>query len=70
MAVSKEFSDRLKSLPEYLFLEIDRAKREVQASEADVIDLGVVDPDKPTPDEIIRALQQAPPIINTARTMA
>lgn len=59
MAVSKEFSERLKALPEYLFLEIDRAKREVQASGADVIDLGIVDPDKPTPDEIIRALQEA-----------
>jgi len=59
MAVSKEFSDRLKALPEYLFIEIDRAKREVQASGADVIDLGIVDPDVPTPDEIIRALHQA-----------
>lgn len=59
MAVSKELSHRLKALPEYLFLEIDRAKREVQAGGADVIDLGIVDPDKPTPDEIIHALQKA-----------
>ena len=59
MVVSKEFSDRLKALPEYLFLEIDRAKREVQASGADVIDLGIVDPDMPTPDEIIRSLERA-----------
>ncbi len=46
-------------MPVYLFVEIDRAKKEVQAGGADVIDLGVVDPDKPTPDEIIRALQKA-----------
>jgi len=59
MAVTKELSQRLKALPEYLFLEIDRAKREVQASGSDVIDLGIVDPDKPTPDEVIHALQKA-----------
>ncbi len=58
MPVSKELSRRLKSLPEYLFVEIDRAKREVQAGGADVIDLGIVDPDKPTPDEIIRAMER------------
>jgi len=59
MPVSKELSGRLRDLPEYLFVEIDRAKREVQASGADVIDLGIVDPDNPTPEEIVRALQRA-----------
>ncbi len=58
MPVSKEFSNRLKALPEYLFVEIDRAKKEVQASGADVIDLGIVDPDLPTPDAIIRAMER------------
>lgn len=59
MPVSKELSRRLKALPEYLFVEIDRAKREMEASGADVIDLGIVDPDKPTPDEIIGVLKEA-----------
>ncbi|MDP2895207.1 MAG: LL-diaminopimelate aminotransferase [bacterium] len=58
MPVSKEFSNRLKALPEYLFVEIDRAKKEVQARGADVIDLGIVDPDLPTPDAIIRAMER------------
>jgi LL-diaminopimelate aminotransferase len=58
MPVSKEFSERLKSLPVYLFVEIDRAKKEVQAGGADVIDLGIVDPDTPTPDAVIRVLQE------------
>jgi LL-diaminopimelate aminotransferase len=59
MGVSKELSQRLKALPEYLFVEIDRAKREVQARGVDVVDLGIVDPDRPTPDEIICALERA-----------
>lgn len=58
MPVSREFSNRLKALPEYLFVEIDRAKKEVQASGADVIDLGIVDPDLPTPEAIIRAMKE------------
>lgn len=58
MPVSKEFSNRLKALPEYLFVEIDRAKKEVEATGADVIDLGIVDPDLPTPDIIIRAMER------------
>jgi len=59
MPVSKELSLRLKALPEYLFVEIDRAKREVQAKGVDVVDLGIVDPDRPTPDAIIRAMERA-----------
>ncbi|MDY7009617.1 MAG: LL-diaminopimelate aminotransferase, partial [Planctomycetota bacterium] len=34
-------SDRLKALPPYLFVEIDRAKREAIAAGRDVINLGV-----------------------------
>jgi LL-diaminopimelate aminotransferase len=58
MPASKELSKRLKALPEYLFVEIDRAKKEVEATGADVIDLGIVDPDQPTPDAIIRAMER------------
>ena len=54
-----EFAERLKQLPPYLFKEIDRVKDEVRARGVDIIDLGVGDPDLPTPDFIITALQQA-----------
>jgi LL-diaminopimelate aminotransferase len=54
-----EKSDRLKSLPPYLFKEIDRQKEEVKKQGVDIIDLGVGDPDMPTPQHIIDALKQA-----------
>ncbi|MFA4842620.1 MAG: LL-diaminopimelate aminotransferase [Candidatus Omnitrophota bacterium] len=49
-------SKRLQSLPPYLFLEIDKAKRKARAEGRDIIDLGVGDPDQPTPRHIIDAL--------------
>lgn len=52
-------ADRLQALPPYLFKEIDRLKAEVAAKGVDVINLGVGDPDLPTPDFIIKALQEA-----------
>lgn len=52
-------SDRLKALPPYLFAEVDRKKRELIAKGKDVIDLGVGDPDLPTPSFIIEALNEA-----------
>jgi len=51
--------DRLKKLPPYLFAEIDRLKRELVSQGKDVIDLGVGDPDLPTPSFIIEALSEA-----------
>ncbi len=51
-----EPADRLKALPPYLFAEVDRKKRELIAKGKDVIDLGVGDPDTPTPDFIIEAM--------------
>jgi LL-diaminopimelate aminotransferase len=50
---------RLKRLPPYLFKEIDRKKTEVLARGVDIIDLGIGDPDLPTPVHIIEALQEA-----------
>lgn len=52
-------SDRLNALPPFLFDEIDRKKRERIAAGADVINLGVGDPDKPTPDFIVEAMNKA-----------
>jgi len=54
-----EKSDRINSLPPYLFKEIDRQKEEVRKSGIDIIDLGVGDPDMPTPGHIIEALNKA-----------
>jgi LL-diaminopimelate aminotransferase len=47
------------ALPPYLFLEIDQAKRKARAQGRDIIDLGVGDPDQPTPKHIIAALSRA-----------
>jgi LL-diaminopimelate aminotransferase len=52
-------AERLQQLPPYLFMEIDRLKAEVQARGVDIIDLGVGDPDLPTPDHILRRLVEA-----------
>ena len=52
-------ASRLKQLPPYLFVEIDKAKRKLIAEGKDVVDLGVGDPDLPTPPHIISALKKA-----------
>ena len=59
MSLDIEFSDRLKQLPPYLFVEIDRAKREAIAEGRDIINLGIGDPDYPTQLHIIEAMKQA-----------
>jgi LL-diaminopimelate aminotransferase len=50
---------RISTLPPYLFAEIDRKKREVQARGVDLIDLGIGDPDIPTPSGIIAKIVEA-----------
>jgi len=54
-----KLSKKLQSLPPYLFVEIDKAKRKARAEGRDIIDLGIGDPDQPTPKYIIEALYQA-----------
>ncbi len=54
-----EYSDRIKNLPPYLFAEIDRKKREKIYQGVDIIDLGIGDPDMPTPSPIVQAMQKA-----------
>ncbi len=54
-----ELAARLKKLPPYLFAEIDKKKREARARGADLIDMGIGDPDLPTPPHIIEALKRA-----------
>jgi len=54
-----KLSKKIKSLPPYLFLEIDKAKRKAKQEGRDIIDLGVGDPDQSTPAHIIEKLYQA-----------
>lgn len=53
------FSKRLKKLPPYLFVEIDRKKKAAIEKGADIISLGVGDPDLPTPKHIVDAMKSA-----------
>ncbi len=52
-------SKKIESLPPYLFLEIDKAKRIARHEGRDIIDLGIGDPDQPTPAHIIDKLCKA-----------
>jgi LL-diaminopimelate aminotransferase len=54
-----EFAERLKKVPPYLFVEIDRLKNEKLKKGADIIDLGIGDPDLPTPSEIVEVAKKA-----------
>lgn len=57
--MSFELADRLLRLPPYIFKEIEEAKSAAENAGRDVIDLGVGDPDQPTPDFIIKSLAEA-----------
>lgn len=46
-------------IPPYLFAEISRIKAQAKASGADVIDLGIGDPDLPTPQPVIDTLKKS-----------
>lgn len=52
-------ADRIKGLPRYLFAEIDRKKKELISKGVDIINLGIGDPDLPTPDFIVKRIQKA-----------
>jgi LL-diaminopimelate aminotransferase len=53
-----EMADRLTALPPYLFAELDRKKAALRAKGVDIIDLGVGDPDLPTPQRIVERLRE------------
>jgi LL-diaminopimelate aminotransferase len=57
MATEFVKSERLRKLPPYLFAEIDKKKKAAIAAGRDIINLGVGDPDRPTPPEVIRSLK-------------
>lgn len=49
---------RIAELPPYLFAEVDRRIAEKRAEGHDVISLGIGDPDLPTPEPVVKALQE------------
>ncbi len=58
-------AERLGQLPPYLFVELDRLKNEAKSRGEDVINLGIGDPDLPTPQVIIDAMKEATRIRQT-----
>lgn len=50
---------RLDKLPPYLFSAIDAAKRQARAQGVDLVDLGIGDPDLPTPDKLVALMVQS-----------
>ncbi len=53
-----ERAERLKKLPPYLFIEIDKMKRKAKEDGMDLVDLGIGDPDLPTLKPIIEEMQK------------
>ena len=51
-------AERMEQLPGYLFAEVDRKVREALGRGVDVIRLGIGDPDQPTPDYIVKKMQE------------
>jgi LL-diaminopimelate aminotransferase len=57
--INELYAQGIRSLPPYLFAEIDRRKGEASRKGVDIIDLSVGDPDLPTPQHIVEALYKA-----------
>jgi len=53
------YADRIRTLPPYLFAAIDEMKRKAIDRGMDIINLGIGDPDLPTPTPIIERIKQA-----------
>lgn len=69
-------AQRIQTIPPYLFAEIDRKKEEAIKKGVDIINLGIGDPDQPTPNNIIEKLRESvkdpkthdyPPYAGTAK---
>jgi len=50
---------RISKIPPYLFARIDKKKEEIRKQGIDIIDLGVGDPDMPTPNYILKKFHDA-----------
>ena len=55
-------SERLQKLPPYLFVRLEKLTSKKREEGVDIIDFGIGDPDLPTPEPIVRAIQEAMPI--------
>ena len=53
-----EQADRLKQIPPYLFVRLEKLSAEKRAAGWDMIDFGIGDPDLPTPDCIVEELRK------------
>ena len=58
-SMSSRLAQRIRELPPYLFARIDELKQAQLARGADLIDLGIGDPDLPTPPHVVAELQRA-----------
>lgn len=54
-----EKAQRIEQIPPYLFAQIDKKKEEMKQKGMDLIDLGIGDPDLPTPEPIIERMKRA-----------
>jgi LL-diaminopimelate aminotransferase len=54
-----KFAERVGQVPEYLFVQITRKIAEKRAQGIEVVSFGIGDPDLPTPDHVLDALQEA-----------
>jgi LL-diaminopimelate aminotransferase len=54
-----ETAKRIDQIPPYLFAEIDRKKEQMKQKGMDIVDLGIGDPDLPTPKRIVDRLEIA-----------
>ncbi len=56
MSAGEEEFHRISRLPPYVFEEVNKLKRAARAAGRDVIDLGMGNPDQPTPEHIVEKL--------------
>ena len=54
-----QFAQRLDRIPPYLFAEINRKRQKLLGQGVDLINLGVGDPDQPTPPPILQTMHEA-----------
>jgi len=54
-----KITKRIQTIPSYLFAEIEKKKQEALTRGMDIVNLGIGDPDLPTPDFIVESVIQA-----------
>ena len=54
-----KIAQRIETIPPYLFAEIDKKREEALQRGVDIINLGIGDPDQPTPHNIIQKLRES-----------